>query len=363
MATDYKLRIYNRSGVLQYEIVDFRALGYTRQVNAPGMATVVLDGAHPAVAAVDLDWQLEVWRRNPAFRLDWTCDFYGLIRDTERTSDEKGIQTATLYAPGSLHLLQRAIVAYKTGDADRSLFTADPAETIAKALVTYNATSSGTVLDGRLRAVNLTGISVQADAAGGNTLDMVCSYQNLLSALQEIAAIGGGDFDLVKTGAAAWEFRWYSGQLGTDRSATVTFALGYGNMAGPTLKRNTLNERTVAIVGGQGEADSRTVEVRTGANYAAGYNGAEMFVEGRSYSTTAGLQGAGDRALDEAKARYSLEFDVIQTPASVYGVHYGLGDLVTAQFEEYSATKKIVSVTVEAIRTGGETIKVGMADT
>ena len=360
MAAEYRVRIYSRAGALVWEPADYTALAYTRTVNEPGLAVVTLPGEH-AAAAADLDYQVEGWRRDAANGLDWYRDFSGPVRDVERRAGADGTRTATLYAPGDLSRLARAIVAYRAATANRSSFTAAKAETILKGLVTYNATSSGTTADGRVRTVDLGGITVQADGAGGNTLDVACAWQNLLSACQGVAAVGGGDFDLVKTGAAAWEFRWYAGQLGTDRSGTVRFGLTRGNMANPVLRRNTLDERTVAVVGGQGEEAERAVAVRTGANYLTVYNSVETFVDARRYSTTAGLEAAGDVALWGAQARYTLAFDVIQTPATLYGVHYFLGDLVAASFEEYSGTKKITGVAVQ-FDAAGEQIQVTMGD-
>jgi hypothetical protein len=226
--------------------------------------------------------------------------------------------------------------------------------------VKYNATSSGTTGDGRARNVSLTGISIQTDGATGNTIDFLCAWRNLLSAVQEVAQIGGGDFALVKTGAQAWEFRWYAGQLGTDRSATITFATQYGNMANPKLVRNSMEERTIAIVGGQGEESARSVVVRTGANVAT--NPAEVFVDARSYTATAGLEAEGDRELDAMKRRDALTFDVLQVPSTLYGVHYDLGDLVTAVYQDVTATKMVRRVGVSLAEDGREQIRVEMAD-
>jgi hypothetical protein len=361
MAAEYKIRVYNRSGVLQYELIDYRALAYTKAVNEPGMGIITLDGRAPIVDAIELDWQIEVYRRDLTFSLAWYCDFYGFFRDSEERADDNGIRSATLYCPGQMSLLSRANVAYAAGAANRTEFTADPAETIAKTLVTYNATSGGTTGDGRERDVTLPTITVEADGLTGNVLDYNCAKQNLLSALQEVAEVGGGDFDLAKNGAAAWEFQWFDGQLGSDLSGTVAFSLSQGNMANPVLRRNTLNERTVAIVGGQGEEGSRAIVVRTGANYDATFNAIEVFVDARQMSTTDGLNAAGDNALANYQARYDLSFDVLQIPSTVYGRDYALGDLVTAVFGTYSATKKVASVAVE-FGVNGERLNIGMKD-
>jgi hypothetical protein len=71
-----------------------------------------------------------------------------------------------------------------------------------------------------------------------------------------------------------------------------------------------------------------------------------VFYPATQYTTAAGLQAAGDVRLDELRARDDLTWDVIQTPGSLYGVHYFLGDLVTGLFQDISATKQISAVTV-----------------
>src|SRR5690606_30648784 len=138
-------------------------------------------------------------------------------------------------------------------------------ETVMKALVTYNATSSGTTADGRIRNVATGGltITVEADGGGGNTVDWYCAHDHLLETLQKLARIAGGDFDLIKTAATTWDFKFYDGQRGTDRSSSVIFSLDHGNMARPRYQIDRREERTVAIVGGGGEGDDRTFVTRT----------------------------------------------------------------------------------------------------
>lgn len=368
---EYALRIYNRTGVLQAILVGntqlrdgggFRTLAYRKEVNGVGLLTFVLDADHPLLDDLDRDWQVEVWRWDNAAGIDKACDFYGFYIDDEASADDEGNSTSTVYCIGQMDLLARAIVAYKADTANRSLFTSAKAETIAKTLVTRNATSSGTTGDGRVRNVDTWGslISVQADGATGSTIDFACAYQNLLEALQDVARIGGGDFDLVKTGAQAWEFRWYNGQLGTDRSASVIFSQGRGNMRNPRRVRNRFGEYTVAVVGGQGTEASRDVVVRTGTNYDATYNSREQFVPATQYSTTDGLNGEGDRKLAEVQARDNITFQVNETPSTRYGLHYSLGDLVTASYRDTAQTKQIVAVTVSYVDGGDKNEEVGI---
>lgn len=362
MSATYQLRTYTRAGVLTNIITDYLQLAYVREVNGPGMCQFTLNADHTAIDDFTLDAQVEVWRADTANGIAWYCDFYGFWRGEQRRADSDGVSTYTAFCVGQMHLLARAIIAYPAHTNNRSSFNNSAAETTAKLLTKYNATASGTTGDGRKRTVTLFGISNQADGATGKPFDYNCTWRNLLSSLQEVAQIGGGDFDLIKTGAQTWEFRWYNGQRGTDKSASITFALQYGNMANPQLTRNSLDEKTVAIVGGQGEEASRTVVVRTGANYDATYNATETFVQAIEYTATDGLNSAGDRELEASRRRDALTFDVLQIPSTRYGLHYVLGDLVTGYYQGITATKKIQRVNVSLDTNGEESIRVELTD-
>jgi hypothetical protein len=182
--------------------------------------------------------------------------------------------------------------------------------------------------------------------------------------LQDLARVGGGDFSLSKSGATSYQFNWHDGQLGTDRSATLVFSVAHGNMARPVYRHKRSDERTVAVVAGEGEAAERDTVIRTGANYAAG-NDIELFVDARDLDSTAAYNARGDQKLDEAEARAELAYTVLQTPASAYGKHYGLGDLAGYQFGALNGTHKVMAVHVSIDgdgQRGREVIDVEMAD-
>lgn len=359
MTTGYYLNVYNATGALQFTVTDFTALNYLRRVNYPGLLTVSLRGDHPLMAAIQDKWQVEVWRRPEGGTFG--RDFVGLYRQPEYYHGDQGSR-AVLTCPGILSLLSWRIVAWKASTTSRSKFTGAKAETIMKTLANYNAGAAATAANGRIRDGAISGLSVEADGANGTTQDWFCAYDNLLETLQNLAAVAGGDFDLVKTGAATFQFRWYTGQLGADRTVSVIFALERGNMANPQYRQLRMDEKTVSIVGGQGEDAARTVAVRTGANYSAS-NDVEVFTNATDADTTAGLNTRGDAALKEAQAREEFSFDVLQTPATVYGQHYTLGDLVTAinPFTGVSMTLKIDEVTITLDERGREQFAIRMA--
>jgi len=352
MSTDYKLRIYNTSGVLQAELVDFAELAYTKRVNGAGSYAVRLRGDHSAIQDLTHRAQVEIWRRDRTNEIDWYCDFYGLHLDEGYDYQQREVYTTR--GAGWLWLLGTRYILYPAATASRSQFSSTVAETVLKTLVDYNAAANATTGNGRDRNGAITGLTVQADGSGGNSIDWTGPRKNLLAELQKIALVAGGDFDLVKTAAAAWEFRWYSGQIGTDRSSTVTFSLNHGNMAHPQYRYNRRDEKTVALVAGQGTESARETVTRTGTDYSAS-NDVEWFVDARNYASGA-LNAKGDEALDRKQARKVLTFDALRTPSCVYGSHYFLGDLVAARYRS-TFTQKIIGVTV-SVKPSGESISI-----
>jgi len=360
MPADYRLDVYDTSGVLKYVLTDFTALSFMRQVNTPGVIQFSVRGDHPLLSTLADKWQVEVWRKPDGGA--WTREITGLYRMLTWAYGEK--PTAQVFCNGLMSMLSWRIVNWTAGYTNRSKFVGVKAETIANTLVKYNAAASATIANGRIREGAIAGLTVETDGAEGNTQDWFCSYDNLLESLQDLCKVGGGDMDLVKTSATAWQWRWYTGQLGTDRTATLTFALDRGNMANPIYQDNRTQEATVATVGGKGEGADRAVAIRTGTNYNVNTNNIEVFVNATDIDTTAGLNIRGDVKLAEAEAVKQFNFDVLQIPSSAYGVHYFLGDKITAinPYSGASYTMKVQSVTVSLGEDGAESIAVEMSE-
>ncbi len=371
MGAEYELRIVDTAGSTQAVITDYLSLGYTRRRNEPGILSFFVKDNHPALSYLTHNNQVEVYRRNADISLASYRDFVGVIRGLTWNTQEA--TSLRIDAPGIMHVLSWNMVGYPAGSANRNDFSAAKAETILKNLVKYNATSSGTTADGRARAAvdgsgKLSGlytITLQADGAAGNTLTIsseVLAWKNLLASLQDVALIAGGDFDLIKTAATTFEFRWYASQRGTDRSTSLTFALDRGNMANPTFIDNRIEERTVAIVGGQDTGTARTLVTRTGTDYGA-TRMMEGFIGASGDLTAGALNAAGDVALDDWRSRPQLSFDVLQVPNAYYGVHYDLGDKVKAVYRGTSYTQLINGVSVEFAAGGEERISTEMKNT
>lgn len=356
---DYRLDIYDTSGDLQFVLTDFASLHYAKRVNHPGIVQFGVYGYHSLLDSIADKWHVEVWRKPSGG--SWGREITGLYRMLSWAQSDKPV--ASVFCNGLMSILGWRHIAWTAGYANRSAFAAVAAETIANTLVSYNACANATIANGREREGAITGLTVEADGAAGTALDWYCAYDNLLESLQELCKLGDGDFDVVKTSSTAWQWRWYEGQLGTDRSATVTFALGYGNMADPVYVDNRTGEKTVAIVGGQGENADRAIAVTTGTNYNVNTNNIEMFVAATDVTTTDGLTDRGNKELANTEAVKEFGFKVIQTEACKYGTHYVLGDKVTAvnPFTETTYTQKVQAVSVSFSEDGDEQIAVELS--
>lgn len=358
MAVTYKVALYNPSGAKQGELVNFTKLAYYKQRNRAGSFSFGLPASSPWVAQLADKWQVEIWRSDPEQGLPWYIDFRGIYREPARRFS--GLETFQASGVGDIGLLAWRTVAYPAEVEDKSNFTARATEYILKTLVTNN---HGNGSDGRHRSGTPTGytITTAAGSSGGATLSVAVSNDNLLDALQAIVNAGGGDYDLIKTGATAWEFRYYAGQRGVDRSASLEFSTARGNMGQPFYRVDRIEEKTVAIVGGQGEGPDRAYVVRTGPNYSAS-NNIESFVDARGEDTTAGLQARGDEKLKRTRAQVVYGFDLRQVAGCRYGVHYCvggvLGDKVGARYFGVSSTQLIDGVAVTLDPSGEESIKI-----
>lgn len=325
-------------------VVDFIELACTIQVNAPGSLLVRLKESDAAL--LEHLSQVEYHRRDPANGVDWYTHFTGLHIQPEWDGYPESNGLATFL--GDMEKLRWRHVMWLADTLDRSKFYSDPVETIMKTLVNYNAGPAALTSNGRLLDGNFSGLTVATDLGGGNTKDWFCAWDNLLETLQALAKDGGGDFDLVKTGPAAWGFRFYAGQLGTDRTADLLFSVKNGNLSNVKYVHKRLDEVTVVVVGGSEQGADRITAVVYGPDYSA-TNHKESFVNGAGVpsDSTTGLQDLGNKKLDESRAREVFTYDVIQTPGSAFGKDYFLGDLGLLEnpYNQTTVTQKVNKVT------------------
>lgn len=175
------------------------------------------------------------------------------------------------------------------------------------------------------------GLSRLADIAYGTSVTGRGRWQLLLTLLQELAVSGavGGlpvGFRVVQVGSGIQ----YQQYIPVDRTATAVFSEGFGNVTEFTYKRST-PAANYFYVGGSGEGTARTIFEQPDSDSIATWGRIEgELVDAQSAATTAELGQAATKAAADQGLKTSLSVTPIDTDTLSYGIHYGLGDRVTA---------------------------------
>lgn len=329
-----------------------------RQVNGVGGIEFSLRGNHPAIALLEDRGIVEAWRKNIRLGLGWTCEGRGLFLCREQATVET--DTFTARCPGPLWLLGTRVVAYPPQLPGLSLLTGAAGE-IARRLVCYNTGAEASVENGRVRAGGVNWIVVEAGDPGTGELVWECSGANLLTTLQDLASVTGSDFTLEYEPPAEWHFQWYAGICGEDRSAAVRLSLENGTLLNPLLKLDQRKSANAAIAAGMDEDGSPIYAVQEGLWEASE---GDEYPEGRTVEvygytqnarTVEELAARAKLLLARSTARPRLDFDLLQTPSCALGVHYGLGDLITAVYRGMVMRVQVRRVAFEV----GEAVRIG----
>lgn len=359
MAATIEIHIYSSAGVRQAIITDVLQVTSRRIVNDIDTLAFTVMSTSPAVPYLVYGAIVEYYRTDITNGIATYRESVGIVRFT-RYAQVQDI-TYEVVAFGFNVLLADRIVAYKSGLANLSQFSAVAAETALKTLFNYNVGSSATTANGRYLDGRITGATTAATTGAGSSITVSCSNQNLLLAMQKIQLNAGGDFDMVFTAPTSYTFTWYTGQLGTNRTSTVIFSVDNGTLGKLIIDDDRANDITAAIVGGQGEGSARIITTRP-ASLPTGLDLRERFIDARNENATAAYQALGDAALRDALInRQIIQSQIIQSFALRYARDYFLGDLVSIYTGSSTLTRKIIAVTIQNQSSGEEVIQIELA--
>jgi hypothetical protein len=358
MAAQYVVQVYTSAGTLQATMTDYIAITVQRVVNGVDILSFTLGGTSLSAQYISYGAIVEVYRSDTAAGIASYREFAGIIRGITQTITDRTVYEVA--AVGFNALLGDRQVAWYAGVANRTQFTAQASETILKNLFNFNIGSSATTANGRFLDGRLTGATTAATGGLGNSQSINVAQLNLLVAMQKVQLGAGGDFALVYTAPATFTFTWYTGQLGTDRSASVIFSVGNGTIGKLVLKTSRVQDVTAVIVGGQGEGSARAIVTRP-ASLPTGLDLREGYVDARNQKTTAEYQQVGTSTITQfERSRTTVEAVVLQSDALRYGRDYFFGDLVRVYTGSATVTRKVASVELRMSVEGAESINVGL---
>lgn len=364
MLVDYMVRIYDTDGNMQAVLDmqrDVRSLVIEHRVNHVSTLTLGLYGQSPVIEYLTLDALIEVRRRVPEAEpaLEWYTEYIGMHRTPQDQITTADTEIYTSYSRGLIDLLDRRSVRYYADTAGSDKGPA-PADDVMKEYVYENAGAGATVANGRLTDGVTTGLVVAADTSEAADYSGANAWKNLLQTIRELGEPLNVDFDVEWGGEddpLTFTFVTHYPQLGTDRregtAEQFIFAINLGNMENPSFTLQRTEEVTSVLVLGPGEGVLRdTMERTSGTAADSPWNLREQDQNASNEDTTAGLEAVGDGVLYEKRAAVSTTFQPIQTPQATYGVHYFLGDVVTAKGRNLQANVKIRAVTLNLSEEG-----------
>lgn len=284
-----------------------------------------------------LDGRIGIWRsiagRPPA--LDGEAIF--LIRDFEA-----GPSYRRYTAYHANELLERRIIAYPSGSSYTAKTAA--ADNVIRALIRENMGSLvNASRDGAETGVNVSSlVGVQPDLGLGPTVSMAATRRNLALVIQELAnaATTAGTYLVAEVVAATpttLEARVYAGQRGRDRRAStatpIILSEQRGTLQNVIVRESYRNEITVVVAGGSGEGANRQIQVATnGTRLAASpLNRREAFIEDGNIDDLNVLLDKAEAALRANAPTVTMTADLVETPGVTRGIHFDLGDYVTAE--------------------------------
>lgn len=307
-----------------------------------------------------LDGIFEVWRSVPSMGITKYKEFEGLVRKWIRSIDSEGNKVFIAYGVEFNHLLTRRVIGYKQGTtrAEKN----DYVEKVMKEFVEENL-GPGASHASRVANGVMTGFSVQALSASYTLTPNwrgERSFQTILDVLKELAQYAhysvpvnrAVDFAVVSNGAGLFVFNTYIDQLGSDRTwdsttaIPVVFSITSGNMSDVSHMTDRTTEITRVLVLGKGERSTRKVIAKNNATAQAAspWNIMEVARQASLNEYTYQLNNYGDAVLNEGRPIETLDGGILQTPASLYGLHYFLGDMVTVTSLGVSSDKQVTGV-------------------
>jgi hypothetical protein len=256
--------------------------------------------------------------------------------------------------------MDRRIIAYAAGSSYASK-SATYADNLIKTFWKENAGASISAADrdGVETQADISAyVTTQADLSLGASIAKAAARRSLLETAKELAeasATGGTylTFEIIAPTESTLELRTYATQRGVDHRSSsaqpVILSEQRGNLENAELTIDYHGEMTFAIAGGQGEQSNRLIATTmdTARAGVSPFGRIERLIDMSNISDATSLQDEADAAVRNGRPVTVFTGDLIETPALTRGIHFDLGDMLTA---EYPRSRQQFDVRLDVIR-------------
>ncbi len=186
-------------------------------------------------------------------------------------------------------------------------------------------------------------LTIEPDKGDGTSITRQTARGDMLGVMQDIAddSTTGGtymSFGIIGgLNGAAFNLVTRAGQWGIDKRAgqpnQVILSPERGNIENWKIEIDYSEEATVIIAGGYGASNTRIIQTAldtTRINESPfGHN--EKFVDAPNSPSAAAVLSYAQSALRQYEHKITFEADLIETASATRGIHFDLGDIVTAR--------------------------------
>jgi hypothetical protein len=261
-------------------------------------------------------------------------------------------QTLTVSGPDDMMWLRSRLAHPQPGSSappyDTQAYSTATAQASAllRAYVNVNAGPSA------IAPRRVPGLTVADDPLLGSTITGRGRWQVLLELLSQLAITGGGLGFRIQQQGTALVFDSYQP---VDRSATVHFSYENGTLTGHEYER-TAPEANFVVVGGGGEGTLRTIHEAAASDQVIDWGRIESFRDRRDTTDVAELAQAAEEELAERGETTGLSIIPTDTEGQTFGVHYQLGDKVSAVIDGVPVRELIREVRIKLTPDGPQTV-------
>ena len=351
----YQVRICDDTGGTMAVPRDFQSCRYVLRMDGEiGMCEMVLPRGkyEDMLKSANPDWRIQIWRsvNGLTYTLDGQMEYF--ILDWETTDD-----TIKITAPSLQHLLTRRINAFYAGYRDIPSGTgaiySGNVTTIMYQVVLANFAGVNPERDIPSFPYYPPGFEINGPRNIGPILNIACSRENVLSILTKMAEAsftqGRWAVGLVRSNGQTWRFDTHLDFAGVDRRGRLILSPELAHVQTVVLSENAIDQKSVIIAAGRGTGRSRSMGIQTSQpridSSIIGYN--ETFVEDTNARNNQIINVARAQI---RKHRLVTEFscDLTQSPSTVRGVHYDVGDLLQVRYlrKRFNMRLDMVEVTL-----------------
>jgi len=221
------------------------------------------------------------------------------------------------------------------------------AETLMRHYVDVNCISSSDT------DRNYSFLELEPDQERGASVKYDARFQSIAEILEDLSLASGLGWTVTfDSSNKKFKFRVLQGldrSWGNGVNSVVVFSPEFGNIKLIGYKKTRIDSKTVAYVGGQGEAELRTVQkvTKDGLTY-TNLDRREFFVDARDLDTTDKLTQRGNEKLVELGEEEVIEFENLPTGPFEFETDFNVGDIITVKYPGiFEADTRIIEVTEE----------------